>query len=54
MTEKRKKTLMNRVAFLKKNRNVACQYGDVNMQQVINYEIADIAKKLKIDYYQIA
>jgi len=45
---------MNRVTHLKKVRQAACDLGDIYTQQVINYEILAISKKLKVDYYSIA
>jgi len=49
-----KNKLLQKVEELKKARNEACQYGDVFTQQSINYEIAKIAHRIKVDYYSIA
>lgn len=49
-----KEKLMKKVEELRKERDLACTYGNIPVQQYCNYEIAKIAKKLKVDYYSIA
>lgn len=48
------KKLMRKLEELKRVRTEACEVGDISIQQETNYQLIEIAKKLKINYYDIA
>lgn len=48
-----KQKLLGQVKELKEARQEACRYGNVFLQQEINYSLVGIAKKLRVDYYSL-
>lgn len=44
---------MKKIERLLKLRQELADYGQVFMVQAINYELARLARKLKIDYYSL-